>query len=184
MKNLQSHLLDPLLYVIHLSFYCILWIHLAQIYAHINIIMRRNYCCHQWMCLAGCQGVHWLLGRCQRLWKTSILSNHKIVFDWGGIMNSCSVCDGQISLLWNQCSALWLANRSTAIEVFGPDFSGAGSAASWDLVSTKGVWSLGDPLLVTGSPARLLPSMLSAAPSWAGSCCSWVVEKTFGLEGV
>lgn len=122
MKNLRSHLLDPSLYVIHLSFYCILWIHLAQIYAHINIIMRRNYCCHQWMCLASCQGIHWLLGRCQRLWKTSILSNHKIVFDWGGIMNSCSVCDGQISLLWNQCSVLWLANRLMAIEVFGPDF--------------------------------------------------------------
>lgn len=84
--------------------------------------MRRNYCCHQWMCLAGCQGVHWLLGRCQRLWKTSILSNHKIVFDWGWIMNSRCVCHGQISLLGNRCSGLWWANGSTAIEVLGPNF--------------------------------------------------------------
>lgn len=75
-----------------------------------------------WMCLAGCQGVHWLLGRCQHLWKTSILSNHKIVCDWGWIMNSCCVCHGQISLLGNQCLGLWLANGSAAIEAFGPNF--------------------------------------------------------------
>lgn len=170
MKNLQSHLLDLLVHVIHLSFYCILWIHLAQIYAHINIIMRRNYCCHQWMCLAGCQGVHWLLGRCQHLWKTSILSNHKIVCDWGGIMNSCSVCDGQISLLWNQCLVLWLANRSTAIGDLGPDFLVR-------RVLLVGIWLASGPgrpsasACVANSPAGLLRSAPSAALSWAGSCC-------------
>jgi len=91
MKNLQSHLLDLSPHVTRLSFCRILRIHPAQIYADINILMfiilmRRNYCCHRWMWLAGRQRVHWLLGRCQHLWKTRILSGDKIVFDWRGIM--------------------------------------------------------------------------------------------------
>lgn len=39
-----------------------------------------------------------------------------------------------------------------------------------ELSLCKEIWRPGDPLLVTGSPARLLPFAASAAPSWAGSC--------------